>query len=63
MLPNLFALCPDAKTAAEVDPEELREVIEGLGLQNKRAELIIQLSRRYLEEDWEYVTELPGVSK
>eukprot|EP00268_Persea_americana_P007656 TRINITY_DN1289_c0_g1_i4.p1 TRINITY_DN1289_c0_g1~~TRINITY_DN1289_c0_g1_i4.p1 ORF type:complete len:256 (-),score=57.22 TRINITY_DN1289_c0_g1_i4:726-1493(-) len=63
VLPNLFALCPDAKTAADVDPEKLREVIEGLGLQNKRAELIIQLSRRYLEEDWEYVTELPGVGK
>lgn len=63
MLPDLFALCPDAKTASEVDPEELKEIIRPLGFYNKRAKMIPLLSRKYLEGDWEHVTELPGVGK
>lgn len=63
VLPGLFTLCPDAKTATTVSTEEIAKVIQRLGMQRKRAAAIQHLSREYLEESWTHVTQLPGVGK
>ncbi|XP_077241853.1 DNA glycosylase superfamily protein [Tasmannia lanceolata] len=63
VLEDLFRLCPDAKTATEVDEEEIEKVIRHLGLQTKRAKMIQRFSKEYLEEDWTHVTQLHGVGK
>ncbi|XP_022714677.1 methyl-CpG-binding domain protein 4-like protein isoform X2 [Durio zibethinus] len=63
VLSNLFTLCPDAKTATEVATEEIEKVIESLGLQRKRAEMIQRMSQEYLWKEWTHVTELHGVGK
>ncbi|KAE8055820.1 hypothetical protein FH972_012639 [Carpinus fangiana] len=60
---DLFTLCPDAKTATEVTPEEIEKIIKTLGLQRKRAAMIQRLSQEYLWESWTHVTQLHGVGK
>ncbi|XP_068664192.1 methyl-CpG-binding domain protein 4-like protein [Aristolochia californica] len=63
VLSDLFALCPDAKTATEVEAEEIEKVIQTLGLQKKRAQMIQRFSIEYLQEDWTHVTQLHGIGK
>ncbi|XVF23258.1 hypothetical protein REPUB_Repub13aG0020900 [Reevesia pubescens] len=63
VLSDLFTLCPDAKTATEVATGEIEKVIETLGLQRKRAEMIQRMSQEYLWKEWTHVTELHGVGK
>lgn len=62
VLPKLFTLCPDAKTAAEVAPEKLEAIIGDLGLR-KRVEQLKRLSREYLGDGWTHVTQLHCVGK
>uniref|UniRef100_A0A1J3FYG9 Methyl-CpG-binding domain protein 4 n=3 Tax=Noccaea caerulescens TaxID=107243 RepID=A0A1J3FYG9_NOCCA len=59
----VFALCPDAKTATEVEEKEIETLIKPLGLQKKRAKMIQRLSHEYLQENWTHVTQLHGVGK
>ncbi|XP_062146338.1 uncharacterized protein LOC133854253 isoform X2 [Alnus glutinosa] len=61
VISDLFTLCPDAKTATEVTPEEIEKIIKTLGLQRKRAAMIQRLSQEYLWESWTHVTQLHGV--
>ncbi|XP_059441503.1 uncharacterized protein LOC132173867 isoform X2 [Corylus avellana] len=61
VISDLFTLCPDAKTATEVTPEEIETIIKTLGLQRKRAAMIQRLSQEYLWESWTHVTQLHGV--
>ncbi|KAI0511760.1 hypothetical protein KFK09_012392 [Dendrobium nobile] len=63
ILRRVFLLCPTAEAAVHVPMNELRTVIESLGLQNKRARDIREMSRQYLKDGWTYVTELHGVGK
>ncbi|KAK9140453.1 hypothetical protein Scep_010134 [Stephania cephalantha] len=63
VISNLFNLCPDAKTATVVATENIEKVIQGLGLQHKRAKMIQQLSQEYLGQNWTHVTQLHGVGK
>ena len=63
VISDLFTLCPDAKTATEVTPEEIEKIIKTLGLQRKRAAMIQRLSQEYLWESWTHVTQLHGVGK
>lgn len=60
---RVFLLCPTAEAAVQVPMNELRTVIEPLGLQNKRVRDIREMSRQYLNDGWTYVTELHGVGK
>ncbi|GAB4831595.1 Methyl-CpG-binding domain protein 4-like protein [Ancistrocladus abbreviatus] len=60
---NLFKLCPDAKTAVDIDTMEIERVIRSLGLQRKRAAMIQRFSREYMSDDWTHVTQLHGVGK
>lgn len=63
VISDLFALCPDAKTAIDVPTKMIEKVIETLGLQKKRAAMIQRFSWEYLDESWTYVTELHGIGK
>ncbi|KAJ0048640.1 hypothetical protein Pint_16763 [Pistacia integerrima] len=63
VISELFTLCPDAKTATEVDPEDIEKIIQTLGLQKKRAMMIQRFSQEYLWEEWTHVTQLHGVGK
>ncbi|KAH9697540.1 hypothetical protein KPL71_023648 [Citrus sinensis] len=63
VISDLFTLCPDAKTATEVDSEEIEKIISTLGLQKKRAPMIKRFSQEYLGESWTHVTQLHGVGK
>ncbi|CAI9117214.1 OLC1v1018563C1 [Oldenlandia corymbosa var. corymbosa] len=60
---QLFALCPDAQSAAEVDTQDIEKVIQPLGLQKKRAVMIQRFSQEYLGEGWTHVTQLHGIGK
>lgn len=63
MIEDLFALCPDAKTATEVEEREIESLIKPLGLQKKRARMIQRFSLEYLQESWTHVTQLHGIGK
>ncbi|OMP08993.1 hypothetical protein COLO4_05916 [Corchorus olitorius] len=52
-----------AKTATEVSTEEIVKIIQPLGFQNKRAQMIQRMSKEYLFKEWTYVTELHGIGK
>ncbi|XP_024018666.1 methyl-CpG-binding domain protein 4-like protein isoform X1 [Morus notabilis] len=60
VISDFFSLCPNAKAATEVSPEEIVKIIHTLGL-HKRAQMIQRFSREYLEESWTHVTQLHGV--
>ncbi|KAF8083047.1 hypothetical protein N665_0794s0008 [Sinapis alba] len=63
VISDLFSLCPNAKTATEVDEQEIETLIKPLGLQKKRAKMIQRFSLEYLQESWTHVTQLHGVGK
>uniref|UniRef100_A0A5B7CGT6 Methyl-CpG-binding domain protein 4-like protein n=1 Tax=Davidia involucrata TaxID=16924 RepID=A0A5B7CGT6_DAVIN len=63
VLPELFTLCPNAKTAMEVATKEIEKVIRSLGLHKKRAAMLQRLSQEYLEESWTHVTQLHSVGR
>ncbi|XP_038974643.1 uncharacterized protein LOC120105929 [Phoenix dactylifera] len=63
VLPGFFLLFPDAKSVNKKLKEQIADKLRSLGLQWKRAQLIIDLSERYLEGDWTHVTQLPGIGK
>ncbi|KAL1569811.1 methyl-CpG-binding domain protein 4-like protein [Salvia divinorum] len=63
VLPDLFKICPDAKTAMTANVDYVADLIHSLGLQKKRAVMIQQLSTQYVTESWTHVTQLIGVGK
>lgn len=63
VISDLFTLCPNAKTATEVETKKIVEIIRSLGLYNKRAVAIQRLSCEYLDESWTHVTQLHSVGK
>lgn len=63
VLPGFFLLYPDAESVKEHHKEQIADKLRSLGLQWKRAALIIELSKHYLAGDWTHVTELPGIGK
>ncbi|CAH2051992.1 unnamed protein product [Thlaspi arvense] len=63
VISDLFALCPNAKTATEVEEKEIEILIKPLGLQKKRAKMMQLFSFEYLQESWTHVTQLYGVGK
>ncbi|ESQ49233.1 hypothetical protein EUTSA_v10020704mg [Eutrema salsugineum] len=63
VISDLFVLCPDAKSATEVEEKEIESLIKPLGLQKKRAKMIQRFSLEYLQESWTHVTQLYGVGK
>lgn len=63
VLPDFFLMCPDAESVNNDLKEQIVAKLWSLGLQWRRAELIIEFSKRYLADDWTHVTQLPGIGK
>ncbi|KAG0488213.1 hypothetical protein HPP92_006767 [Vanilla planifolia] len=63
ILRRLFRLCPTAEDAVRIPVENLATIIQSLGLQNKRARAIKEMSAQYLQDGWTHVTQLHGVGK
>lgn len=61
---TFFATWPSPEDAAAADQTKMAEMLQSLGLQNRRSEMIVRMSRAFL--DWlpsQDVRELPGVGK
>nr|XP_016435738.1 PREDICTED: uncharacterized protein LOC107761959 [Nicotiana tabacum]XP_016435739.1 PREDICTED: uncharacterized protein LOC107761959 [Nicotiana tabacum] len=63
VLSELFTLCPNAMAATEVAPEDIKKLIQPLGIYRKRTRMIQRLSQEYLGESWTHVTQLHGIGK
>lgn len=63
IISEFFSLCPNAKAATEVAPEQILTIIRTLGLHHKRAVMIQRFSREYLGQNWTHVTQLHGIGK
>ncbi|KAL6650176.1 hypothetical protein ACP70R_009101 [Stipagrostis hirtigluma subsp. patula] len=60
---GFFKRYPDAQTACNADLEKMAEYLAPLGLQRVKANRIQKLSKAYVGQGWNYVTELCGVGK
>lgn len=60
---DLFARWPEATDLADACPQEVAEIILPLGLQNRRARRLIDLSAAYSRTAWRDVRDLPGVGR
>lgn len=60
---EFFSRWPNAKAASLADPNEIKHVIQSLGLSNKRSISIIKMSVDFMEKDWKEPTELYGLGK
>jgi len=60
---NLFQKYPSPEAMAQSNESELSEIIQSLGMQNKRAKTLKRFSQEYLEKPWKDVIELYGCGK
>lgn len=60
---KFFDKCPSAEIACETSKPDIVEILEPLGLQNVRTNLIQQFSMDYINKDWTYPCELTGIGK
>lgn len=63
VLPDLFNLCPTAQDMVNCNAEQLASIIAPLGFKNRRAVSLIQLSKNYLQTNWQHAKELPGIGE
>ena len=63
VLHDLFDKYPTAKSMAQADEHELREIVKSLGFYNKRAKTLIRFSDEYLNKAWGTAKELYGIGK
>ena len=63
VLHDLFDKYPTAKSMAQADEHELREIVKSLGFYNKRAKTLIRFSDEYLNKAWDTAKELYGIGK
>ncbi|GAB1601836.1 methyl-CpG-binding domain protein 4-like [Argonauta hians] len=63
LLWKFFDLYPDADSARDADWHHIAHLITPLGLNEKRAKIIIRFSEEYLLKNWKYPDELYGIGK
>ena len=63
VLHDLFEKYPTAKSMAQADEHELKEIVKSLGFYNKRAKTLIRFSDEYLNKSWDTAKELYGIGK
>jgi methyl-CpG-binding domain protein 4 len=63
VLHDLFEKYPTAKSMAQADEQELKEIVRSLGFYNKRAKTLIRFSDEYLNKSWDTAKELYGIGK
>ncbi len=49
--------------AMRADFDEVKEMLQPLGLSNRRAKTLIQMSQEFIEKDWKEPIELYGIGK
>ncbi|KAH7426557.1 hypothetical protein KP509_10G006000 [Ceratopteris richardii] len=60
---DFFDLCPTPEVASTIDTNKIEDIIRGLGLQKKRAQMIQKFSKDYLGKEWSNVGQLHGIGK
>ncbi|KAK2194251.1 hypothetical protein NP493_1g07029 [Ridgeia piscesae] len=60
---KFFESWPSAQATAEADWRPIAELLQPLGLHNKRAQILVRFSDEYLKKDWHYPIELYGIGK
>ena len=63
VLPTLFKKYPEPDFMALADEEDLRSILQPLGLSNKRAKTLVRFSKEYLVKNWSTAKELYGCGK
>ena len=63
IIDELFSRYPNALTMAEAEEDRLRQLLQPLGLVNKRVKTLKRFSNEYLAKDWETPKELYGCGK
>ena len=63
VLPFLFKRYPEPDFMALADEEELRLLLQPLGLSNKRAKTLMRFSKEYLTSSWTTASDLHGCGK
>jgi len=63
ILPSLFKRYPEPDFMILADEDDLREILQPLGLSNKRAKTLIRFSRDYINNSWSSAKELHGCGK
>jgi methyl-CpG-binding domain protein 4 len=60
---QLFQRYPSPEAMSEADENELSEIIQSLGMQNRRSKSLKRFSYEYLKKDWKNAIELYGCGK
>ena len=61
---EFFSKYPTAKSAAQEDPGIIQEMIQPLGLSERRSRALVRMSNDYLKKDWKDAPEvLYGIGK
>ena len=61
---KFFTRYPTANQAASVDPREIQEMIQPLGLSERRSIALVRMSKDYLLKEWKDAPEvLYGIGK
>lgn len=63
VIDNLFNRYPNPRAMASANEQDLRNIIQSLGLANKRAKTLKRFSREYMEKQWKTAKELHGCGK
>ena len=60
---TLFNKYPNPKGMAEANEDELRSIIQDLGMANKRSKTLIRMSKEYISGNWKNAIDLHGIGK
>ncbi|XP_064606551.1 LOW QUALITY PROTEIN: methyl-CpG-binding domain protein 4-like [Liolophura sinensis] len=60
---DFFKKWPTAEATRKANWQEIADLIQPLGLQQKRAKMLIRFSDDFLTKDWRYPIELHGIGK
>ncbi|XP_055954166.1 methyl-CpG-binding domain protein 4-like isoform X3 [Argiope bruennichi] len=63
ILSDFFTKFPTPEAAMTAQPCDISKVLEPLGLQDKKAKIIIRFSNEYINKSWKYPIELHGIGK
>ena len=60
---KFFDICPSSAIACKTSIKTIADLLQPLGLSNKRAKILIKFSDEFLHKDWRYPIELYGIGK
>ncbi|GIX78559.1 methyl-CpG-binding domain protein 4 [Caerostris darwini] len=63
ILADFFSTFPTPEAVLASQPAEISKFLEPLGLQDKKAKIILRFSDEYINKNWKYPSELHGIGK